>query len=84
MPLWIYEGCSDWKVETKIKKEDITMLKNTISYIQENFDKIYQAMLEALLPFVTNWGMENRQTQEKVTTIEHLHDKIESLNQFIF
>lgn len=72
-PLVIYKGCSDWKIETQIEKQDVQKIKNTISYIQDNFDRIYQAMLEALLPFLIRWEMENMETHEKVMTIQDLH-----------
>ncbi len=73
-PLWIYKGSAGWKIETKIEKGDVLKIKNTISYIQENFDRIYQAMLEALLPFVVKWRMENQETHEKIMSIQQLHD----------
>lgn len=59
---------------TKIEPEDKPYIKNTISYIQNNFDHIYQVMLETLIPFVQEWGMENKTTHEVVTTIEQLNE----------
>ena len=58
---------------TKIIPEDKSYIQNTITYIQNNFEHIYQAMLESLLPFVREWGMENRETKEAVSTIQQLN-----------
>lgn len=59
---------------TKIKPEDKEKVRNTILYIQENFDHIYQVMLETLLPTLIEWEMKNFKTGEPVTTIQQLHD----------
>lgn len=59
---------------TKIEPEDKPYIKNTISYIQNNFEHIYQVMLETLLPFVKEWEMENHKTNEVVSTIQQLHE----------
>ena len=59
---------------TKIKPEDKEKVRNTILYIQENFDHIYQVMLETLLPTLTGWGMQNFKTREPVTTFQQIHD----------
>ena len=59
---------------TKIKPEDKQKVRNTIMYIQDNFDHIYQAMLEALLPTLIKWKMQNFRNSEPVTTIQQFHD----------
>lgn len=59
---------------TKIKPESKQKVINTILYIQENFDHIYQAMLEALLPTLTGWKMQNYETNEPVNTVQQLHN----------
>ena len=73
-PLWIYKGSCGWKIESKLEQEDIPKIKRTIIYIWENFDRIYQSMLETLLPFLIDWEMEDRKTGKKVVTTEQLHD----------
>lgn len=73
--LCIWEGSIEkCRPVTKIKTEDVPKVKNTLLYIQENFDHIYQAMLERLLPSLIKWKMQNRKTQEPVTTIQQLHN----------
>lgn len=59
---------------TKIKPEDKDKIRNTILYIQKNFEHIYQVMLETLLPFLMEWEVQNFRTGELVTTIGQLHD----------
>lgn len=59
---------------TKLRLEDRQAVINTISYIQENFDHIYQVMLETLLPTLMQWKMQNFQTNEPVITVQQLHD----------
>lgn len=63
---------------TNIKPEDREKVKNTILYIQEHFDHICQAMLEALLPTLTQWKMQDYKTKELVTTIRQLHETHET------
>lgn len=58
---------------TKIQPEDQLKVKNTILYIQENFDHIYQTMLERLLPSIIEWGVRDEDTDELITTIEQFH-----------
>ncbi len=58
----------------KIKPGDRQKVINTIHYIRENFDSIYEAMLNALLPFVIKWEMTNQSTGERVATITQLHE----------
>lgn len=48
-------------------------LKNTLAYISNNFEKIYFNMLSAILPVVKQWGMANKNTNEKVLTLEDLN-----------
>ncbi len=59
---------------TKISPEDAQKVKNTILYIQENFDHIYQTMLEKLLPNLIEWGIKDEETGELITTIEQFHN----------
>lgn len=59
---------------TKIRPEGKEKIRNTILYIQENFEHIYQVMLETLLPFLTEWEMRNFGTGEPVTTVRQLHE----------
>lgn len=63
-----------YEYSTKIEPEDIPYVKNTLFYIQENFEHIYQVMLETLLPLIKEWEMKNKKTQELVTTIQQLHE----------
>lgn len=58
----------------ELKQQIKQKIKNTILYIQQNFDHIYQVMLETLLPTVTEWEMQNYRTGEPVTTFQQLHD----------
>ena len=59
---------------TKIQPEGTQQkVKNTILYIQENFDHIYQTMLERLLPSIIEWGVRDEDTDELITTIEQFH-----------
>jgi len=58
----------------KIEPEDRQKVVNTILYIRENFDRIYEIMLETLLPFVKKWEMTNQKTGEPVSTTEQLHE----------
>lgn len=62
------------RVVTKIKPEDKQKVKNTILYIQENFDHIYRVMLDTLLPVLIKWEVQNHETKEPITTIQQLHD----------
>lgn len=55
---------------TEEKKQ---VLENTISYISENFEKIYLNMLNAILPIVKEWGMKNRKTGKEVLSIDDLN-----------
>lgn len=57
----------------KIKPEDVPKVKNTISYIRNNFDHIYEVMLEKLLPTLVDWNVQDCETDEPVTTIQQLH-----------
>ena len=74
--LHIYGGnlINSYLCPTKIKPEDRQKVKNTITYIEEHFDQIYEAMLEALLPTLKGWEMRNKDTGEYVETIEQLHE----------
>lgn len=53
-------------------EEKKQILENTISYISENFEKIYLNMLNAILPIVKEWGMKNRKTGKDVLSINDL------------
>lgn len=57
----------------RIKPEDIQKVKNTIAYIRENFDHIYEAMLGKLLPTLVDWNAQDCETGEPVTTIQQFH-----------
>ena len=59
---------------TKISSDDKQRVKNTILYIRENFDHIYQVMLGALLPWLVQVGVRDDETDELVTTIEQFHN----------
>lgn len=59
---------------TQIRPEDKPALLRTFVYIQENFDRIYENLLTALLPALIEWEMENRETRQPVTTIRQLHE----------
>ncbi len=73
--LWIWEGSIvNGRAVTKIEPECRQKVINTIMYIQENFDHIYQAMLERILPILMGWNMQNCVTHEPVTAIRQLHD----------
>lgn len=77
--LHIWEGSIDKCIPvTKIRPEDKQKVMNTIAYIRENFDHIYQVMLETLLPTLTKWEMRNHITGEPVLTIQQLHDAHET------
>lgn len=70
----IWEGSIiDCMKLTKIRPEDRQKVKNTILYIQENFDHIYQTMLESLLPWIVEYEMQDDETGELITTIEQFH-----------
>ena len=73
--LYIYGGdlINSYLCPTKIKPEDRQKVKNTIAYIQEHFDQIYEALLNALLPSLKEWNMQNKETGAYVETIEQLH-----------
>lgn len=58
----------------KIKSEDKQRVKNTIQYIMENFDHIYQTMLEALLPWLIQYEATDDETGELITTVEQFHN----------
>lgn len=58
----------------KIKSEDKQRVKNTIQYIMENFDHIYQTMLEALLPWLIQYETTDDETGELITTVEQFHN----------
>uniref|UniRef100_UPI0040564BE6 hypothetical protein n=1 Tax=Agathobacter sp. TaxID=2021311 RepID=UPI0040564BE6 len=65
----------NYQYSTKIEPEDKPYIKNTLSYIRNNFEHIYQVMLETLIPFIREWeDMENCKTHELVTTIRQLHE----------
>lgn len=72
--LHIWEGSVDNGISvTKITPEDAQRVKNTISYIRENFDRIYQVMLEKLLSVFVEEEVYDEETDEQVTTIQQLH-----------
>ncbi len=72
--LWIWEGSAAQGIPvTKINPEDVQKVKNTIQYIQENFDHIYQVMLETLLPTVREWGIPDCEANEPIKTIQQIH-----------
>ena len=53
-------------------EEKRQVLKNTLMYISENFEKIYLNTLHAILPSVWEWEMQNKRTGKKVLTIDDL------------
>lgn len=72
--LHIWNGIDDQCLKVyKIKPEDAPKVKNTIAYIRENFDHIYGAMLEILMPMLVDWNVQDCETGEPVTTIQQLH-----------
>lgn len=54
-------------------EEKRQVLKNTLTYISENFEKIYFNMLKAILPLAREWEMQNEKTGKKVLTIDDLN-----------
>lgn len=77
--LQVWEGSVDKCIPvTKLRPEDKEKVRNTILYIQENFEHIYQVMLETLLPFLTEWEMQDFTTGKPVTTIQQLHEAHET------
>lgn len=53
-------------------EEKRQVLKNTLMYISENFEKIYLNTLHAILPLAREWEMQNKRTGKKVLTIDDL------------
>ncbi|MCM1091451.1 MAG: hypothetical protein NC092_03360 [Butyrivibrio sp.] len=71
----IWEGSIvNYQPVRKIRPEDREKIKNTIRYIRDNFDHIYQVMLETLLPTIIEWGVPDCKTGEPITTIQQIHD----------
>lgn len=74
LQLWIWEGSIVLHhAVTKIDLKDRQKVKNTIQYIQENFDHIYQVMLETLLPTLIKWNVPDCENGGPITTIQQIH-----------
>lgn len=72
--LCIWGGEANHTLVTKIEPECRQKVINTIMYIQENFDHVYQAMLEKILLIATEHELLDLAFYEPITTIRQLHE----------